>query len=130
MRNIFITLMFLLISCNTSKRLKQDIDEENFVLAYKKTVLYGCIDEATNNNLSLFSKDNNDLGLAIEVEIMQHQEVINAKNKGKELSKKIRVINYADFDNKKPVFSECVNFAFSKEIDSTARILFKKKKKD
>ena len=131
MRNIFITtvFLFLLMSCSTLKKSNNNSDEENFVLSYKKSVLYGCVDEATNNNLRLFSKENNDLGLAIEVEIIQHQEVDNALNKGKELSKKIRTINYADFENKKPIFSECINFAFSKEIDSIARELYKIKKK-
>lgn len=117
------------MSCSTHKKSNHNSDEENFVLSYKKSVLYGCIDEATNNNLRIFSKENNDLGLAIEIEIMQHQEVINALNKGKELSKKIRTINYADFENKKPIFSECINFAFSKEIDSIARELYKIKVK-
>lgn len=131
MRNIFITtvFLFLLMSCSTLKKSNNNSDEENFVLSYKKSVLYGCVDEATNNNLRLFSKENNDLGLAIEVEIIKHQEVDNALNKGKELSKKIRTINYADFENKKPIFSECINFAFSKEIDSIARELYKIKKK-
>lgn len=131
MRNIFITIvfLFLLMSCSTLKKSNNNSDEENFVLSYKKSVLYGCVDEATNNNLRLFSKENNDLGLAIEAEIIQHQEVDNALNKGKELSKKIRTINYADFENKKPIFSECINFAFSKEIDSIARELYKIKAK-
>jgi hypothetical protein len=131
MRNIFITtvILFSLMSCSTHNKSNHNSDEENFVLSYKKSVLYGCVNEATNNNLSLFSKENNDLGLAIEVEIIQHQEVFNALNKGKELSKKIRAINYTDFEDKKPIFSDCINFAFSKEIDSIARDLYKRKEK-
>lgn len=130
MRNIFITsvFLFLLMSCSTHNKSNLYSDEENFVLSFKKSVLYGCVDEATNNNLSLFSKENNDLGLAVEVAILQHTEVSIAVEKGKELSKKIRTINYADYEDRKPIFSNCVSFAFSKEIDSIARDLYNKRK--
>lgn len=121
-------LLLLLLSCSPVNKITQNKEEENFVLAYKKSVLNGCINEATNNNFDKFSKDNNDLGLAIEIEIMQHQELIVAVNKGKELTKKIRTINYSDFEGKKPIISDCVSFAFSQEIDSIARVTFKNKK--
>ena len=129
MKKLFIIILgIFLFSCKSfQKKPVSNFEEEEFILAYKKCVLYGCINEATNNNLTLFSKENKDLGTAIEVEIIQLQEALDAINKGKELSKKIKEINYADFEDKKPIFSTCVTFAFSKETDSIARILFKYK---
>ena len=130
MRKILINslLLLVLLSCSSINKTIENSEEEKFVLSYKKSVLNGCINEATNNKFNEFSNENNDLGLAIEIEIMQHQEVIDAVNKGKELSEKIRTINYSDFEGKKPIFSDCVSLAFSQEIDSLARIAFKKKK--
>ncbi len=121
------TLILLTLSCSSINKTIENSEEEKFVLSYKKSVLNGCINEATNNKFNEFSNENNDLGLAIEIEIMQHQEVIDAVNKGKELSKKIRTINYSDFEGKKPIFSDCVSLAFSQETDSLARIAFKNK---
>lgn len=130
MRKILINSMFLLVllSCTSINKTIQNNEEENFVLSYKKSVLNGCVNGATNNKFNEFSNENNDLGLAIEIEIMQHQEVINAVNEGKKLSEKIRTIKYSDFEGKKPIFSDCISFAFSQEIDSLARIAFKNKK--
>jgi heterodisulfide reductase subunit B len=119
-------LIILIVSCS-SKKSQSSITETNFVLAYKKAVLYGCINESTSNNFNKFSNDNKDLGLAVEVAIMQHAEVERAVEKGKALSKKIRRINYSDYGEKKPIFSDCVSFAFSEEIDSLARVAFKLK---
>ncbi len=90
-------------------------------------MLYGCINEATNNELTLFLRKNKDLCLSVEVEIMQHQEVFMAEDKGKEVSKKIKSIDYEDFADKKPIFSSCVSFAFSQDIDSIACLTFKNK---
>lgn len=122
---IYLVFIYFVSSCGAYKKININKEEENFVFAYKKAVLYGCINEATNNNLSLFCSENNDLGLAFETEIIHHEDVINAVNKGKLLSKKIRIINYEDFEGKKPIFSDCINFAFSTEIDSIARVRFK-----
>ena len=120
--------MFVFSCKSSQKKPVSNFEEEEFILAYKKCVLYGCINEATNNNLTLFSKENNDLGLSVEVAIMQHGEVFIAENKGKELSKKIKTIDYADYEERKPIITSCISFAFSKETDSIARIVFKNKK--
>ena len=132
---IYIVFGMFLFSCKSSQKMEVSnmqvsTSEEEFVLAYKSCVMYGCINEATNNKFYLFSKENNDLGLAVEVEIMQHYEVSVAKNKGKELSKEIKAIDYADFEGRKPIFTDCLRFAFSKEVDSLAREMYKKKVKN
>lgn len=96
-----------------------------FIQAFKVSVLYGCINEATNGEFQKFSINNNDLGLALEVSVLFHSETEYAIKIGEELSKKIRTINYSDYQGKKPIFSDCVNFAFSKEIDSLALAKYK-----
>jgi hypothetical protein len=125
---IIVASALVLFSCKSPQKvLVSNSEEEDFVLAYKKCVLYGCINDATNNKFNLFSKENNDLGLAVEVAIMQHAEVSIAIEKGKQLSKNIKSIDYADYEGRKPIYTSCVSFAFSKEIDSIARVIFKNK---
>lgn len=130
MKYLVILLSFILFSCNSQKIANNNSDEEIFVLAYKKAILYGCIDEATQSNFTQFSIINKDLGIAIELEILQHSETLKALNDGKIYSKKIRSIEYEDFENKKPIYSDCVSFAFSKSSDSIARKLYRLKVTD
>lgn len=121
-------VLFCFCSCKTSKKKVKD-EEYSYVQAYKTSVLYGCLNEATNGNFQKFSIENNDLGLAQESEIIGKIEVTEITNIGGKLSKKIRVIDYSDYEGRKPIFSDCVGFAFSKEIDSVARKKFKEFKK-
>ena len=127
MKKIVIILFFVLISCKTSQKVNvSDSDEESFVQAYKTSVFFGCVDEATNGNFNKFSKENNDLGLATTVAILNHANNEVAMNYGRNGSKKIRTIEYADYDGKKPIFADCLAFASSKETHSIARLEFKK----
>lgn len=121
-------VLFCFYSCKTHKK---DIksEEEYYVQAYKTSVLYGCLNEATNENFQKFSIENNDLGLAVPIAVLFHAETEQATQVGRELSKKIRAIDYSDYEGRKPIFSDCVGFAFSKEIDSVARKKFKEFKK-
>jgi hypothetical protein len=128
MKKILSILFFVLISCNSSQKIiVSNLEEETFVQAYKTAVFYGCVNEATNDNFNKFSKENNDLGLATTVAILNHSTNEDAVNYGKEISKKVRTINYADYEGKKPIFADCMAFAFSKEVDSIARIQFLKR---
>lgn len=125
---VCIAFVMFLLSCKSPQKVfTLNSEEEDFVLAYKKCVIYGCINEATNNKFNLFSKENNDLGLAVEIAIMQHGEVAIAEDKGKKLSKKIKTIDYADYEGRKPIITSCISFALSKEIDSIARVMYKEK---
>lgn len=116
-----------MFSCKTGQNII-DKKEENYVLAYKKAVLFGCINKATNGKFQDFSKNNNDLGIALEVAILYHYEAIEAKKIGEKLSNKIRTIDYDDYEGRKPIYSDCVSYAFNKEIDSIAREKYKKLK--
>lgn len=121
---IITMLCVLTISCSSKKNVMYESKGE-FIQAFKVSVLYGCINEATNGEFQKFSINNNDLGLALEVSVLFHSETEYAIKIGEELSKKIRTINYSDYQGKKPIFSDCVNFAFSKEIDSLALAKYK-----
>lgn len=124
---IFFIFPILVSSCKTKKEFGST--EKEFVMAYKKAVLYGCINTATNNNLIKFSRENNDLGIAIETAILYHSEVINAQSIGGKLSEKIRTIDYSDYEGRKPIFSDCIDFAFSKKTDSIAKSKYSQLKK-
>lgn len=124
---LFIIGTVLFVSCKTQKHITNAKDK--YIMAYKKAVLYGCLNEATNGEFQKFSINNNDLGLAVEVSIIYHSDVLFAVNNGKELSKNIRTIDYSDYQGKKPIFSNCVDFAFSKSVDSIARLKYKNLKK-
>jgi|AntRauMFilla1563_2_1112583.scaffolds.fasta_scaffold06830_3 hypothetical protein len=120
-----IVLVVILYSCKSSKSSLVTQTEDDYVLAYKTSILYFCLNESTNGNFNDFCTDNNDLKLsAIDT---YHINLEDVKSKGMGLSKKIRIIDYADYEGRKPIFSDCVQFAFSKEIDSIARDLYKRK---
>src|SRR5690554_3659896 len=122
--SIIFFILFCFYSCTTSKKHIKD-EEYYYVQAYKTSVLYGCLNEATNGSFQKFSTENNDLGLAVPVTVLFHSGTEQATQIGRELSKKIRTIDYSDYEGRKPIFSDCVNLAFSKEIDSIARKKFK-----
>lgn len=126
--SVFFFIMLCLYSCKTHKK-DIKLEEEYYIEAYKTSVLYGCLNEATNGNFRKFSTENNDLGLAVPVTVLFHSGTEQATQIGRELSKKIRTIDYSDYEGRKPIFSDCVNLAFSKEIDSIARKKFKEFKK-
>jgi hypothetical protein len=118
---IFATL--IVTACKTSSSL--DSSEAEYVMAYKKSVFYECVNNATSGNLYKFSENNNDLGTATEVAIIYHSDLEHAKKIGMELSSKIRTINYSDYNGKKPIFSDCIEFAFGNYVDSIAKKKYK-----
>jgi len=104
------------------------VSEDEYVLAYKKCVLYGCLNESTNGEFYQTMNKSNDLGLATESEILGKIESTEITQIGRELSKKVKTIDYADFEGRKSIYSNCIDFAFSKEIDKQARESYKKVK--
>lgn len=116
-------IIFILFSCKAKEHVGSS--EEEYVMAYKKAVLYGCLDKATDGNFAEFSRTNNDLGTAVETAVLYHSDVLNAKELGGELSKRIREINYSDYQGRKPIFSDCIEFAFNEYVDSIAKAKFK-----
>ena len=122
---LILVAVILLISCKSNAGIGSTKKES--ILAYKIAVFYGCVDAATNRNLSEFTEKNNDLGLAPETAILYHSVVLDAINTGAELAKKIKAPIYSDYQGKRPIFSDCMDFAFrEKSIDSMARVQYKK----
>lgn len=120
----YILILFVLItSCKTQNLINNK--ENEYVLAYKKSVFYECVNSATSGNLYKFSKENNDLGTATEVAIIYHSDLEHAKKIGVDLASNIRTIKYSDYDGKKPIFSDCMELAFSKYVDSIAKSKYK-----
>jgi len=66
-------------------------------------------------------KENNDLGLFTEVEVISHQKVKEADSIGRKFSHNIKTLNYEDAGNKKPITSRCIYYSLSKEVDSLAK---------
>lgn len=126
-KDLILISMVLFTSCKTTQHVGSTMDE--YVMAYKKAVLYGCLNDATNKNFSQFMRENNDLGLAVETAVLFHHEVLKAQELGSQLSENIRTINYSDYKDKKPIFSDCIEFAFSEFVDSIAKHKYKTLKK-
>ena len=124
-KHIFLALLVCLTSCSTKRPVTSGTSEAQYVLAFKKAVLYGCIDKATEGKFSEFTKENNDLGLAVVVAVMQHSETRQARELGAEMSKNIKSSSYMDHEGRKPVFDQCVNYAFSNKTDSLAFLAYK-----
>ena len=103
--------------------------KKDFIYAYKASVFYGCLNGATNDNFSKFSKNNNDLGLAPMVAIIYHAETKEATELGEKYSKGIKPSTYSDYQGKSPFYSSCSYYAFySQEVDSIAKVKYKEAK--
>ena len=118
-------IVVLSVSCKSNVHIGST--KKGFILAYKTAVFYGCVNAATNRNLDEFCVNNNDLSLAGETAILYHSVVLDAVNAGAELAKKIKAPIYSDYQGKRPIFSDCMDFAFrEKYIDSMARVEYNK----
>lgn len=128
--NFSIIISFVLIfffSCSTKEKNKP-FNEEEYIFAYKKMVLYGCINGKTNNDFKKIMNKYNDVH-SVEVAILFHETVKKADSLGNLYSKEILPYNnYGDLKGKTPIFSKCVSYAFSKKIDSIAKKTYKKNK--
>ena len=118
---LILVAVILLISCKSNAGI--GIAKKEFIFAYKIVVFYSCVNAATSGNLGKFSLNNNDLGIEPQTAVLHHLDVLEAKNIGVELSKKIKFSYY--YKGEKPIFSGCIGFAFSKTIDSMARTRYK-----
>lgn len=129
----YLTIFLLIMSCTaTKKKISNDffVKEEDYVKAYKTVVLYGCLNEGTKGNFSNFLKENNDLGLFSEVDMIFHSTANIADSLGCVYSRKIKPFTYGDGQGKIPNFSRCVLYAFSNEVDSFAKESYKQTLKD
>jgi|TARA_R110000868_G_scaffold367410_2_gene630381 hypothetical protein len=124
---LVITIFTFLCSCNTNKRL--GFSKEEYITAYKKAVIYGCLDKASNGNFVKFSEENNDLGTTLETVILYNTQSVEAQNLGANLSKNIKIIDYADYEGRAPIFSDCLDLAFSKSVKSIAKEKYRQRKK-
>lgn len=117
----FIVVIFVASILSCKKDNVVDCSEGEYLMAYKKSVFYECVNSATNGNLYKFSDENNDLGTATEVAVIYHSDLEHAKEVGIRMSSKIRKIDYSDYNGKRPIFSDCIEFAFSEHVDSIAK---------
>ncbi|MFD2696581.1 hypothetical protein ACFSQ0_01100 [Mesonia sediminis] len=125
-------LFLLLISCKTEKVTNDTVGstEKEYVIAFKKSVLMGCLNEITNNEFgkSLYN-EYNDIGLYTEVAIISHGNVDYASSLGSKYYEKLEPVNYPDVTGKKQGYSKCINYAFyNEEIDSIAKAKYRKLK--
>ncbi len=123
---IIVTLMGL-SSCKSAKP-QWPTEEEYYLEAYKKSVLYGCLHEATNADFGEMMEAKNDLGLYTEAQVLFHFTCDAAVALGKDYSHTIETVSYPDVEGKKPIYSQCVSYAFGREVDSMARASYRKYK--
>jgi len=122
-----LTLLIISISCKIHKIEESSSKKEDYVLAYKKAVLYGCINAKTNKDFSKILIEHNDMILTKEFPILFYEIVAEATQLGEKYSSKINTHTYyEDLRGKTPIFSDCVSFAFGKEVDSIAKINYKR----
>lgn len=74
-----------------------------------------------NNSFNTYLENTDDLGLFTEVETLKHAETETTIKLGEKYFTTIWPVNYADTGNRVPVYSRCVSYALSAEIDSVAR---------
>ena len=119
-------LLLATMNCKSHKTQQHGFSLEEYVLSYKNAVLYGCIDEKTDKEFSeLMNKYKNTASR--EVAILSHGTFERAESVGKEYSKQIKPHTYyEDLKGLEFIFSDCVIYAFSKEVDAMARESYKK----
>lgn len=128
-RIIFLMLILFLVSCKTEK-VTTDVGstEKEYVRAFKKSVLMGCLDGITNQEFgkSLHNKYN-DTGLYTEVAILYHSEVKLAIKKGNNYAKTLKKpVSYPGVEGRYKGYSGCIDYAFySEEIDSIAKAKYR-----
>jgi hypothetical protein len=101
------------------------VHQEDFENAYRVSFICGCINERTSEKFSNFLLDSDDSGLFSASGIISHELVREADSLGRVYSQKIKPINYSDAGFRKPIFSNCVFYAFSKEVKMTIRLRYK-----
>jgi len=124
-----LAIPYFLISCSSGKKaITNDyfVKEVDYIKAYKAFVFYGCFNEGTKGDFFEFLKKNNDLGLFTETELIFHTSANFADSLGRIYSHKIEPFDYGDGKGKTPNLSACLNYAFSNEIDSIAKIKYRK----
>lgn len=126
----YLTLFFFLISCASipNKNNSNEIGstEDEYIRAFKKSVLMGCLNEITDNEFgkSLYFK-HNDIGLYTEVAIIYHSDVNYAQAMGSEHAKTLKPVNYPDVEGRIQGYSNCIDYAFYNEtIDSIAKVKY------
>lgn len=114
-------------SCSPSKKLSNsnfNVSREDFVKAYKISFICGCLNQASDNKLSDYLKQQNDPGLFSEIDQIGYFVVKEADSIGRLYASKISRINYEDAGFGRPVFSGCIYYGLTKEIDSIAKKAF------
>ena len=102
------------------------VKKEDYIKAYKTAFVCGCLNQGTKGNFYKFLKDNNDLGLFTEGDLISHSKVKEADSLGRKYSIQITPFTYGDGKDKIPIFSKCMLFAFNTEVDSIANVSYKK----
>ena len=129
--NILIIFLLVFLSCAIKKNDTHiGSTEEQYVRAFKKSVLMGCLNEITNNEFGqILIRKHNDIGLYTETAILFHGGVKFATNKGSNFAKELDAVNYPDVEDRMQGYSSCVDYAFyNEEIDSIARAKYKELK--
>lgn len=128
MRNFILLLLLVFFSsCKTQKQHAKS-EEDYYVEAYKSTVFKACFNESTGKDFEKFIIGHNDLGGYTDVAVLLHATYQRAAEKGRIFSLTIKSVSYPDADNKMPGYRDCFRYAMSREIDSIARVEYKKSK--
>lgn len=126
----YLILLFFLISCaiipNKNDSNEIGITETEYIKAFKKSILMGCLNEITDNEFgkSLYFK-HNDVGLYTEVAVIYHSDVNYARELGGEFAKTLKPVNYPGVEGRIQGYSNCIDYAFYNEtIDSIAKVKY------
>ena len=125
-------MILLLPSCTSIRNYKKSdfyVKKDEYLRAHKIAFICGCINEGTNNSLNKFMIENKDVSLFSEAELISHYRVKEADSIGRIYFKKINPINYEDAGYGKAIFSNCIYYAYSKEVDKIARMSYKQIRK-
>jgi hypothetical protein len=134
MKKLFFVLSVFILTSSCSRKIFSSKDylvkETDYVNAFRAFVFANCLNEGTRGNFSKFLEKNNDLGLFSETEIIFHSTAKFADTLGRAYSHKIVPFEYGDGKGKIPNLSECYLYSLSNEIDSIAKVSYRKSLKN
>ena len=125
LKKIYLICFLLFYQCKQQKKDNDLNTKKEYILAYKKMVIYGCLNEKTNKEFRKLMIKYHNVNSS-ETAILFHMEAEKAEKQGATYSREIKPYTYyGDLKGKVPLFGKCIEYAFSKEVDSIALLMYK-----
>lgn len=126
---LYLIIAILLIGCYPYKRssYRYNQDENWWITGFKDAVFYFCIREGYQNDSIFVLMREKDLLSSMEMDVsIIYNQIQLGKNIGGNIPKPYRKIDNPRDTSKKLILASCLHYYASRELDSIARVEYKK----